>query len=85
MWPGIFFPLNVFPGSFVSRPFHSYLTLTRRSQRAVRNTHTMRGAESVEAPATHDALESLALCDALDVHALSGNEVATGEFGAYER
>ena len=82
MWPGIFFPLNVFPGSFVSGRFRSYLSLTRRSRRAMRHAHAMRGAQSVEAPATHDALEALALRDALDVHALSGNEVAASEFGA---
>jgi hypothetical protein len=82
MCPGIFFPLNVFPGSFVSRHPHCYLSLTRRSQRAMRDAHAVRGAQSVEAPATHDALEALALRDALDVHALAGNEVATGEFGA---
>ena len=48
----------------------------------MRHAHAMRGAQSVEAPATHDALEALALRDALDVHALSGNEVAASEFGA---
>lgn len=48
----------------------------------MRDAHAVRGAQSVEAPATHDALEALALRDALNVHALAGNEVATGEFGA---
>lgn len=48
----------------------------------MRDAHAVRGAQSVETPATLDALEALALRDALDVHALAGNEVATGEFGA---
>ena len=58
----------------------------------MRDAHAVRGAEAREAPAAHDALEALALRvreeeenhlrDALDVHALAGNEVATGEFGA---
>lgn len=92
--PGIFFPLNVFPGSYASllSSLFSHLSLSSRSQRTMRNAHAVRRAEAFESPAPHYALESLSLSlrrerrahlrDALDVHALPRNEVLAGELRA---
>lgn len=69
-----------------------HLPLARGSQRAVRHAHTVRRAETCEAPSSHDTLEAFALRvrkekeeylrDALDVDPLAGNEVAAGDLCA---
>ena len=76
----------------LTRIAHAHLALARGAQRAVRHAHAVRGAEAREAPATHDALEALALWvreeeekhlrDALDVDALAGDEVAACDLRA---
>ena len=72
---------------------HRHLTLTRRTQRAVRHAHAVRGTQASEVPTTHHTLESLALAmrrgerehlrHTLNVDSLSRNEVSARDFGAY--
>src|SRR3569623_3019539 len=58
------------------------LTAAGRTDRTVRDRHTVRGAQTAEVPALHAAGETLADRDAADVDELAFDEVIGGDFRA---